>query len=36
MKILLEYKDKSFSSLIDLDRVIISFKEEVFSKIKKK
>lgn len=34
MKILLEYKDKSFSSLIDLDRVIISFKEEVFSKIK--
>ena len=34
MKILFEYKNKSFSSLIDLDRVIISFKEEVFSKIK--
>lgn len=34
MKILLEYKDKSFSSLIDLDREIISFKEEVFYKIK--
>ena len=33
MKIFLEYEENTFSHLISLDKVIISFKEAVFSQI---